>query len=480
MADSSYVAWDGKEYGGEPPEGWYLAADSRWWPEGYSPSPAEIASAQVAHRVSEGEPGGSAPDTDAGIGLGVNEATPLSSESPNLTAGQQLGRDSASIIGQGAQPSAGVGVPDVSGVGVPDVNVPGVNVPDAGVPDVNVPGVGVPDVKVPGVSDVNAQGGGQGIDDNRPNFGAVDRTEIDFGPPSLPGGTTKADDARTDKFKSSGASFSPPETPSNPGAFGGPDPLASTNVPGVTPSADVSTEGPSSGVSAAFPSPSTPGVLGQSNPSDGGVKGSTENLNTYAESTQPKKKSRKWLYILLIGLLLVVALAAVAIFSLKFQDDDSEGSGQEIDQTSENPGSYNKPQQFNEALNIFYEDGANSVEYRWEVQVVAPGSEVDSLEADQGRTLRAATVKIEFQEGTEGTVLDRLVFSSIGTDLAWTEIDADCTAELPDGMDLTEPVSPGDTVEGQLCWAVPENFADEQVLAISSPEAQGVIFFELS
>lgn len=28
----SYVAWDGKQYPGAPPDGWYLGTDQRWWP----------------------------------------------------------------------------------------------------------------------------------------------------------------------------------------------------------------------------------------------------------------------------------------------------------------------------------------------------------------------------------------------------------------------------------------------------------------
>ena len=30
--DDFYIAWDGREYAGIPPEGWFLAADNRWWP----------------------------------------------------------------------------------------------------------------------------------------------------------------------------------------------------------------------------------------------------------------------------------------------------------------------------------------------------------------------------------------------------------------------------------------------------------------
>lgn len=35
-----YVAWDGNTYPGNPPEGWYLAQDGRWWSPGTGPGPA--------------------------------------------------------------------------------------------------------------------------------------------------------------------------------------------------------------------------------------------------------------------------------------------------------------------------------------------------------------------------------------------------------------------------------------------------------
>ncbi len=37
MTDLSYTAWDDKKYQWPPPDGWYQAADGKWWPEGYGP-----------------------------------------------------------------------------------------------------------------------------------------------------------------------------------------------------------------------------------------------------------------------------------------------------------------------------------------------------------------------------------------------------------------------------------------------------------
>ena len=46
VTEASYTAWDGQHYPWPPPEGWYLAADGRWWhpdsgPGGVSPRAPE-------------------------------------------------------------------------------------------------------------------------------------------------------------------------------------------------------------------------------------------------------------------------------------------------------------------------------------------------------------------------------------------------------------------------------------------------------
>lgn len=46
---TTYTAWDGQEYPAPPPEGWYLAVDQRWWPQGHGPGPAGDASSAADH-----------------------------------------------------------------------------------------------------------------------------------------------------------------------------------------------------------------------------------------------------------------------------------------------------------------------------------------------------------------------------------------------------------------------------------------------
>lgn len=41
MTSGTYQAWDGNEYQGDPPEGWYLGADDLWWSPGSGPGPKQ-------------------------------------------------------------------------------------------------------------------------------------------------------------------------------------------------------------------------------------------------------------------------------------------------------------------------------------------------------------------------------------------------------------------------------------------------------
>ena len=52
VTETSYTAWDGNLYEWPPPDGWYEAADGKWWPEGYGPP---VETAEPEHLV-ESEP----------------------------------------------------------------------------------------------------------------------------------------------------------------------------------------------------------------------------------------------------------------------------------------------------------------------------------------------------------------------------------------------------------------------------------------
>ncbi len=83
----SYIAWNGDEYPGEPPEGWTIRSDGRAWPEGYGPLEVAPASPSDASGVGDdestvvetpaAEEDAPEPDKDE-----VSEPSPTPAESP--------------------------------------------------------------------------------------------------------------------------------------------------------------------------------------------------------------------------------------------------------------------------------------------------------------------------------------------------------------------------------------------------------------
>ncbi len=58
----TYLGWDDNEYPWPPPDGWYQAAEGKWWPEGYGPGAPDAGGAVAAPMEN---PGGMAPPAAA-------------------------------------------------------------------------------------------------------------------------------------------------------------------------------------------------------------------------------------------------------------------------------------------------------------------------------------------------------------------------------------------------------------------------------
>lgn len=76
VEDEFYIAWDGRRYAGEPPAGWYLAADNRWWP---------------SQAVVDGDPG-PAVETGDGGPTSIPTTTRTPTRSPASRASSDHGR----------------------------------------------------------------------------------------------------------------------------------------------------------------------------------------------------------------------------------------------------------------------------------------------------------------------------------------------------------------------------------------------------
>jgi hypothetical protein len=190
VTEASYTAWDDKQYVWPPPEGWYQAADQKWWPEGYGPPPeAAEAPAEVADAADSID---DAAGTDTAAGTDIAAGTAAAAGAATMAFGDEVSNGAAGVVSEGSDrlsallPDAatsasettimspdGIGdaaggladrasgvsdlLPDsVGDLSVPDVSVPDVSVPEVSVPDVDVSvpdvDVSVPDVSVPDVS----------------------------------------------------------------------------------------------------------------------------------------------------------------------------------------------------------------------------------------------------------------------------------------------------------------------------------------
>ena len=88
MSDKRYEAWDGKSYPWPPPNGWYLADDEKWWPEGYGPKGDEQRAAGSETAASSAAKAKSQ-DAQSQVSEVDNLEASASQESPRSNAGAQ-------------------------------------------------------------------------------------------------------------------------------------------------------------------------------------------------------------------------------------------------------------------------------------------------------------------------------------------------------------------------------------------------------
>ena len=75
MTEASYTAWDGNLYEWPPPDGWYQAADGKWWPEGYGPSAERGADGSESHANGASSSIGTEHGADSGNGVSQGDGS---------------------------------------------------------------------------------------------------------------------------------------------------------------------------------------------------------------------------------------------------------------------------------------------------------------------------------------------------------------------------------------------------------------------
>ncbi len=193
-------------------------------------------------------------------------------------------------------------------------------------------------------------------------------------------------------------------------------------------------------------------------------------------------RARRWpLVAVLIGLLLIGAGTLVFLVAA---DDGEEPLDLEAALNQTGRGSFNEPYTFGLGVVVYYHDDDLDEERRWVVQVTDPivvESSADDDQAsgsDDAMVVAVARVRIMYESGPVPGQPSDLRLSAIASEPALLEPD-ECPA-IADQLDTTIELAPTDTIEGDLCWAVPAADVEDLTLAVEAAPVQGVVFLSLS
>ena len=137
-------------------------------------------------------------------------------------------------------------------------------------------------------------------------------------------------------------------------------------------------------------------------------------------------------------------------------------------------GSASEPYEIGESFEIRYQlfDEDEKV---WAMSVVGPAvDQTDAVLAEnqfnepppEGQRFMVAPMRITYVSGPELSDLFDFSFKAIGSErVVRTTFDPSCGV-LPNGLDVLGELGPGGTLEGTVCWVVPEDEIGTHVMAI--------------
>jgi hypothetical protein len=206
----------------------------------------------------------------------------------------------------------------------------------------------------------------------------------------------------------------------------------------------------------------------------------------YDDTADGGEQSRSiWPVIAIAALVVAVGFVIIA-FLLFGGDDDSGAFDAEAALAVSGEGSLSEPYPAGTGAIVYYPDDATGDERRWVVQIVEPVRDrTDELVADRGAVppaagdvLAATNIRVTYREGPVPGSMSDLSFKSIGSSLELFDTANACRG-MSDPLDQTVSLEPGQAVEGDLCWRIPEADLDDLKLAIEAGPVEGIVFVDL-
>ncbi len=184
---------------------------------------------------------------------------------------------------------------------------------------------------------------------------------------------------------------------------------------------------------------------------------------------------------LVVGGLLLVAMAAGLIYLVATADGEAEAPPTETTILSTGPGSLGEPYVLGTGVVVFYP--VDDVQNRWVLQVLDPVADLtDELTAagvaapEGGDILAAARVRVTFQEGAAAGPLSDLGLDAVVVPDRPFDGLTDCG---PESLDQSLMLEVGQSVEATVCWAIPESQLSELILAVTAGPADGTVHLSL-
>ena len=496
MTDASYTAWDDKQYVWPPPDGWYLAADEKWWPEGYGPQPEpeEAAAEATSQSTAETSVDTSVADrTDlvderAGDIQEADKATEMPTDldsayeaedltSPSLGALPAPGglnrRMRLDDLGDQPQsrPRSSDDIPSVRDLASPDLNVSGLSSVDEDPADLGEAVADAPDLgpsdDVTSVAPAGLAGEFPGPSSSAP------------APSSVPAPSGPAPSSAP--APSTAAPFEP--APSGPTPFGPAPSRTSSPSSGAETETDrnafterrAPAPAPVNREAQQATVPSGPSTRPASPAATNSAFGSDEG-DFQDRLSASKSKGGGFGKILLALLLLALVIGGILAFLLlRGGSDDSEGAEAQAEAQT-GPGSLDAPHPRTTGVVVFYPDD-DGVDQSWVIEVLEPISGGEG--GEDGEVFASTMVRVRNDGGADGASLGDLRFNAVTAsgDLIVRE-DNECSSTAQD-LEYDASVALNGEVEGLVCWSIPEEDLSGLLLGVESEQVAGRVHIAL-
>lgn len=270
------------------------------------------------------------------------------------------------------------------------------------------------------------------------------------------------------------------------------------------PGPGLSQPGPPSGAPQGYAAPTGVAAPGLSSPGTVAAPGAPGTI----EPEDTGSDSKKTMLLVALGLAVAAILVAIpVILFLKSSDDtesttstttaveDSSGTTATTAAVADTapprgtgPGSLDEPWSVGDPIIVSYAE-PDAEASRWTVQVTAAVVDASTIlqNADasnsgpaSGNVYAMVPVKLTYKSGPTSISALELNLNGFGTSgTVYTQTSNSC-GSVPEQLDLTASLQPGDSIEGHVCWEVPASELASLKLLVQVLDAQGVVYIDVN